>query len=149
MLKNLKKENIRPCSVDLRLGQIFKLSKTKLIDLENNKFPKHKEIKLPYTLKPGEYVLARTIEELSQEKKRYACLLSARSRAFRIGLSVQTNFFGPYYSGQITFGIKNISENNIQLYREMSIVQIAFFDIKGETIPVKHDFQFGRILWVS
>jgi deoxycytidine triphosphate deaminase len=146
MLKNLNKENIRPASVDLQLGQIFILLKVKLVDLEKNKLPEHREAKLPYTLKPGEYVLAKTIEELRQEKKKYACLLSPRSRAFRMGLSVQTNFFGPYYEGKIVFGIKNISESPIKLYKGMSLVQISFLEVKGQAVPVKHDYQFGKIL---
>lgn len=119
----------------------------KLIDLEKGILPKNKEMKLPYILKPNEYVLASTIEEISQPKKKYACLLSARSRAFRAGLSVETNFFGPYYEGPFIFGIKNLSESPIKLYEGLSLVQVAFLDIKGETVPVKHLFQGGKLSW--
>ncbi|MBU0760540.1 MAG: hypothetical protein KJ858_02510 [Nanoarchaeota archaeon] len=145
MLKNIKKENIRQTSIDLRLNKIFKLSKTK-VDLERNILPEYKELNLPYTLKPNEYVLAQTIEEITQKTKKYACLLSPRSRAFRVGLTIQTNFFGPYYEGPITFGIKNISQNPIKITKELSLIQLVLFDIKGQTVPVKHDFQSGRIL---
>lgn len=146
MLKNILKENIRPSSVDLRIGEIFELSKEKVVDLEESKLPKHKELRLPHILKPGEYILARTIEEISQPHKKYACLLSARSRAFRIGLSVQTNFFGPYYEGQIVFGILNVSKSPVKIFQGMSVVQMAFFDVKGRTLPISHDFQGGKII---
>lgn len=144
MIKNVKKENIRPSSIDLRLGKIFKINSKEAIDIEK-KFPESKEIKLPYILKPGEYVLASTIERLEKDKK-YFRILGARSRAFRIGLGIQANFFGPYYEGEAIFGIKNLSENKIKLSEGISLIQIAFLEINGETVPVKHDFQSGKIL---
>ncbi len=146
MIKNLDKSNIRPASVDLRLAKIFRLSKVKCVDLAKNILPKSQELKLPHVLKPNEYLLANTIEEVSQKNKKYLGILSARSRAFRIGLSIQTNIFGPYYEGPFVFGIKNISNNPIRLSKGLSLVQVAFLEIKGQTVPVKHDFQGGKIL---
>jgi len=146
MLKNVKKENIRPASIDLQLGAVYIFSKMKIVDVEKGKVPKHTSVSLPYVLKPGEYVLGKTIEIIEQKNKKYACLLSARSRAFRYGLSVQTNYWGPYYKGPIIFGIKNISHNPVKLFKGLSIVQLSFLDIKGQTNPVMHDFQSGRMI---
>ena len=146
MLKYALKENLRPSSVDLRLHSIHRAGKVKVIDIDLQKTPPVTEVKLPYTLKPGEYVLAQTIEELDQPNPRYACLLSARSRALRNGLDIKVNFFGPYYKGRIFFGIKNIGENPVVLKRGLSLLQIAFFDIKGKTVPVKHVYQGGRLI---
>jgi deoxycytidine triphosphate deaminase len=145
MLLHALSENIRPSSVDLRVGEIFRIKSAKLIDIEHS-WPSEEKLQLPYIIRPGEYVLARTIEEVKQAKPKYACMLSPRSRAFRIGLNVQTNSFGPYYEGRIVFGIQNISQNPIKLSKGMSLVQISFADIKGDTKPVKHDFQRGKIL---
>lgn len=147
MIRDAKKENIRPASVDLQLGEVYKISKIKLVDFEKKILPKAQKLKLPYVLKPGEYVLARTIEELKPlEKKKYFRVAGTRSRAYRLGLAVFASFFGPYYDGPVVFGIKNIGENPVKLYRGFSIVQIAFLDIHGECVPVTHDFQFGKIL---
>ena len=47
---------------------------------------------------------------------------------------------------RIFFGIKNIGENPVVLKRGLSLLQIAFFDIKGKTVPVKHVYQGGRLI---
>jgi deoxycytidine triphosphate deaminase len=146
MLKNLKKENVRAASVDLQLGDIFTIASEGTVDLENDQWPVATPQKLPYILKPGEYVLARTIEEIDQPDEKYGCLLGTRSRAFRIGLSVQANYFGPYYKGKIVFGIHNVSKNPVKLYVGMSLVHLVFLEINGETKEFTHDFQFGRVL---
>jgi len=146
MLTNTVKENIGQVAVDLRIANVFTIGKTKIVDLDANKLPPHKEAQLPYTLKPGEYVLAQTIEEIHQGNRKYLCLLQPRSRAFRVGLSIQTNIWGPSYEGPIIFGITNISPNPIRITKGLSIVQIAFLNIKGEIVPVTHTFQGGKIL---
>lgn len=147
MISNVKKENIRSSGIDLQLGEIFKISKVKLVDFERKKLPKAIPLKLPYILKPGKYVLARTIEELLPLKgKKYFRLVSTRSRAYRIGLSISVSSFGTYYEGPVVFGIKNIGENPVKLFKGLSLVQISFLDINGETVRVPHDFQFGKIL---
>ncbi len=146
MLANTVKENIGQVAVDLRIAKVFTLGKTKLVDLDANKRPPHKELKLPHILKPGEYILAQTIEEIYQGNRKYLCLLQPRSRALRIGLSVQTNIWGPSYEGPIIFGIANKSPNPIRITKGLSIVQLAFFDIKGEIVPVTHTFQGGKVL---
>jgi len=146
VLSNVLKWNIQQVSVDLRVGKLFAIGKTKLVDTDAGKVPPHKEVKLPHILKPGEYAIAQTIEEIHQGKRKYACLLQPRSRAFRIGLSIQTNLWGPAYEGPITFGIANLSPSPVKISRGASLVQLAFIDIKGEVIQVTHTFQGGRVL---
>lgn len=146
MLTNTVKENIGQVAVDLRIVKVFTIGKTAIVDLDANKLPPHKEVKLPYTLKPGEHILAQTVEEIHQGNRKYLCLLQPRSRAFRVGLSIQTNIWGPSYEGPIIFSISNNSQNPIRITKELSIAQLAFLDIKGEIVPVTHTFQGGKIL---
>ncbi len=146
MLTNTVKGNIGQVAVDLRIAKAFTIGKTKIVDIDASKLPPHKEMKLPYTLKAGEYLLVQTIEEIHQGNRKYLCLLQPRSRAFRVGLSIQTNIWGPSYEGPIIFSISNNSQNPIRITKGLSVVQIAFLDIKGEIVPVTHTFQGGKIL---
>ena len=54
VLSNVLKWNIQQVSVDLRVGKLFAIGKTKLVDTDAGKVPPHKEVKLPHILKPGE-----------------------------------------------------------------------------------------------
>lgn len=146
MLTNITKENIGQISVDLRIAKIFTLGKTGIVDLDAKTLPPHTEAKLPYILKPGEYLLAQTIEEIHLGERKYGCLLQPRSRAFRIGLAIETSISGPTYEGPVTFGIANQSRNPVRITKGLSIVQLAFFDIKGEIVPIPSTFHGGKVL---
>lgn len=145
MIEGCKEKNIQPCSVDLSLGKIFRIKSNKIIDIEKN-MPGVNEIKLPYVLKPEEYVLASSIEKVNQKHTKYAVLVVPRSRAFRIGLSIESGLLYPYYKGEVIFGIKNISENKIRLNKGMGLIQLCFFEIKSDFIPLHHTYQNGRVI---
>jgi deoxycytidine triphosphate deaminase len=145
MLKNAKEENVQPCSVDVRIGKIFKLKSKGIIDVDSN-MPEAVEVQLPYVLKPGEYVLASTIERIDQEKTNYGVLATPRSIAYRIGLRIECGIFHPHYKGEMVFAMKNNSPNQIRIKYGMSVMQLGFFDLKSDCIPLKHRYQEGRII---
>jgi len=60
--------------------KIFTLGKTKLVDLDGNKLPPHKELKLPYILKPGEYLL-KLVPASGENLSPYELNLNLVSRA--------------------------------------------------------------------
>ena len=146
MLTNLAKESVGQISVDLRIAKAFTLGKASIVDLDANALPPHAEVRLPCILRPGAYLLAQTMEELHLGGRRYACLLQPRSRAFRIGLAIETSISGPSYEGPITFGIANMSRNPVRITRGLSIVQLTFLDIKGEIVPIPSMFHGGKVL---
>ena len=145
MIQNCKENSVQPCSVDLRLGKIFRIKSNKIVDPDEN-MPKSEEIELPYILKPGEYVLASTVEKMNQKHTQYAVFVVPRSRAFRAGLSIQSGLLYPYYKGEVIFGIKNISNHKIRLAKNMGLVQLCFFDIKSDFVPLHHRYQHGRVI---
>lgn len=145
MINNYKKENIGPSSYDFRLEEIFEYKKINLVDLENNKLPKLKKLKLPYILKPGEYILARTIEELDTPMDLMS-IYSTKSTAFRIGLNILCGLNDPGYKGKVVFGIQNISKNKIKIYYGMELLQTEFNELNGEAVPIQTKYIGGKIL---
>ena len=111
MIENIKKDNIRPCSVDTRINKVFKIESKGIVDIDKN-MPKVRAAKLPYVLKSGEYVLASTIEKIKEDRPQYGCIAVAKSKAYRIGLSIQSGHIHPFYHGQMVFGIKNIENSD-------------------------------------
>ena len=145
MIENCNENQIQPCSIDLRLGSIFKLKSSGIVELDKN-MPSAEKIALPYVLNPGEYVLASSIEKINQTNTCYGVLVLPRSRAFRIGLSIEAGLLYPGYVGEVIFGIRNISNAKIKLTEGMSIIQLCFFDIKSDVVPLKHTYQNGKII---
>ncbi|MBI4983669.1 hypothetical protein HZC32_03425, partial [Candidatus Woesearchaeota archaeon] len=134
MIENFSKENIGPCSYDFRLEEIFKHGKIKLVDLEKRKLPKLNQLKLPYFLKPNEYVIGRTLEKLNTPLDLMS-FYAMKSTAFRIGLNILYGLNDPGYLGDVIMGIQNVSGNKIKLYRGMKLFQIAFVELKGKPLP--------------
>lgn len=146
MIENFKKENIGPCKYDFELGEIFKHKKTeKVIDISENKLPELVELKLPYVLKPGEYVLGKTIEKFDTPLDLMS-IYAIRSTAFRIGLNIICGINDPGYKGNAVFGIHNVSQNKVKLFKGMKLLQTAFLELKGEAIPIQTKYMGGKVL---
>jgi len=145
MIENCTERNVQSCSVDFRLGKVFKLKSAGVIDTAKN-LPTPHEAELPYTLEPDEYILASTIEKMNQTKTKYAALVIPKSKTFRIGLSIQSGMVHPDYKGEIIVGIKNISKSRIRLRRGMDLVHLCFFDVKSDMIPLREGYQGGRVV---
>ena len=146
MIKNYKKENIGPCKYKFRLGEIFKHKKIDLVDVEHNIFPELIKLKLPYVLKPGEFVIGRTIEEFDTPIDLMS-IYAASSLSLRIGLNVLVGGINdPGYKGNAILGIHNISPNKIKLFEGMKLLHTAFINLKGKAIPVQTKYMGGKIL---
>lgn len=146
MIENYKKENIGPCKYTFRLGEIFKHEKIDVVDVEKEKFPTLRKIKLPHILKPGEFVIGRTIEKFNTPLDLMS-IYAASSLSIRIGLNV---LFGgindPGYKGNAILGIRNVSQNKIKLFEGMQLLHTAFLELKGTAIPVQTKYMGGKIL---
>jgi len=146
MIENYKKENIGPCKYTFRLGEIFKHTKVDLVDVSQDQLPGLTGLKLPYVLKPGEFVIGRTIEKFDTPLDLMS-IYAASSLSIRIGLDI---LFGgindPGYKGNAILGIHNISPNKIKLYRGMELLHTAFLELKGKAVPVQTKYMGGKIL---
>ncbi len=146
MIIDYKKDNIGPCSYNFRLGEVFKHKKTeKVIDPSKDIMPELIELKLPYVIKPGEYVIGRTIESFDTPLD-VMSFYTMRSIALRIGLNILCGHNDPGYKGNALMGIHNISQNRIRLTRGMELLATEFVSLKGEAIPIQTRYMGGKIL---
>lgn len=146
MIKNYKTENIRSCKYTFRLGEIFQHTPVDLVDVSQEKFPQLAEIKLPYILQPGEFVIGRTIEQFDTPLDLMS-IYAASSLSIRIGLNILSGGINdPGYKGNAIFGIHNVSPNKIKLFHGMELLHTAFLELKGKAIPVQTKYMGGKIL---
>lgn len=145
MIKNYLKENISSCSYDFRLGAVFRPIKGKLVDIESDSLPELKELKLPYILKPGEFVIGQTIEEFDMPLD-VMSFYAVKSAAFRVGLNVICGANDPGYVGKATMGIHNVSENPIRLFSGMKLLRTIFTTLEGDAIPVQTRYMGGKVI---
>ncbi len=135
VISGIEQEQIGSCSVDLRLGNTFRVFKhaevthvdpkegvadelMTLVTKENND---------PFIIHPGEFVLGTTVESVLIPRYIVA-RLDGRSSWGRLGIIVHSTAGSvhPGYVGQLTLEIANISKVPVKLWPGSKICQIMF-----------------------
>lgn len=129
---------VQPASVDLRLSnhiRVFKPNKYirvnpySKMDLENLSDPVD-IIGGFFSLQPGQFILASTIERVTFDLQ-HGGRLEGKSSLGRIGLMVHSTagFFDPGFEGHPTLEIGSFLPRQLLLWPGMTICQMAFFKL--------------------
>jgi dCTP deaminase len=127
-------ERVQPASVDLRLGDSFRVfhnHRTTAIDLREPPVNLTEEVKVedgnPFVIHPGEFVLGRTLEwvELPDD---IVARIEGKSSLGRLGLIVHATagFCDPGWKGTLTLELNNLTRVPIKLYPGLLIAQLSF-----------------------
>lgn len=127
---------IHASSMDLHLGEIFKLYEHSKFPLLDPKDPitlsgNIRTIKVkegdPFIVQPGEFVLGVTQEQITVPDD-LVVRVEGRSSLGRLGIIVHSTagFVDPGFSGTITLEISNLNRLPVALYPGMRVCQIAF-----------------------
>ncbi len=140
----IKKEQVQPASVDIRLGNIFAIvedSSTGIIQMD-------KEIKYKtiisdsYILLPNQFVLATTMEyfELPDD---LTAFVEGRSSLGRMGLFIQNaGWVDPGFKGEITLELYNANRCAIELKAGRRVGQLVFAKMDDKALnPYKGKYQ--------
>lgn len=114
---------LQPCSYDLRLASDLKTIRGKSINLNDG----------DYTLKPNEFILGSTFERVSIPNT-ISAFVDGKSSLGRLGIAVHitAGFIDAGFEGNVTLEIKNNSDKQFKLSKNMLIGQIIFFELKSE-----------------
>ncbi|MEW6621008.1 MAG: dCTP deaminase [bacterium] len=138
-------DQIQPCSVDLRLDNIFwiprkrftiDLRKTKLLEIEPRRY--YKKVILNkgehITLKPGKLLLGRIYEEFTIPNE-CAGKISGRSSFARLGIMIHLtgDFINPGYRGHMPLQLINFGNNPIKIFPYIPICQLQL--VKVSDLP--------------
>lgn len=143
-------KQLGPSSLDLRLGnkfRVFKHAHVDIIDPKNYKDELLREYELqggkvkvheytyttlyisdePFIIHPGEFVLASTLEKVKIPED-ITARLEGRSSLGRLGLLVHVTagYIDPGFEGHITLELGNVGKLPLKLYPGMRICQLVF-----------------------
>ncbi len=149
--------------IDIRFGEVYKLTSSGFLGIKDRKTPdieliasiekKDKEI----TLKPGDYVLIKTIEEISspeikievEQGKEPVYLVPQvfpRSTLQRSGLMLRATKTDPGYTGPLTFGLANVGGQEITIELGSRIANVIFQTATGDLArKYEGQWQGGRV----
>ena len=130
------KEQIHASSMDLRLGNFFKVYNHNEIDIldprtmgEQKKLTQsfERDENTPFIVHPGDFVLGVTMETVSLANDLVA-RVEGRSSLGRLGIVVHSTagFVDAGFTGTITLEISNLNTVPVALYPGMRVCQLAF-----------------------
>jgi dCTP deaminase len=127
-------ELIQPASVDLRLGDSFRVfhnHRAAAIDLREPPTNLTEEVVVagddPFVIHPGEFVLGLTKESVTLPDD-VAARIDGRSSLGRLGIVIHSTagHIDPGFSGNVTLEITNIGQVPVLLYPDMRVAQLVF-----------------------
>ncbi len=154
------KTQLGSCSIDLRLGDTFRIfehSKNPYIDPSKKDYSNEitREVKVKagekFVMQPGDFVLAVTLEKITISPKLLG-RLEGRSSLGRLGIVVHStaSIFDPGWDGQAVLELGNLGRIAVALYPEMRICAMTFEQLSSEAeVPytkkkdAKYKFQKG------
>ena len=132
-----------PMSIDLRLGHqfmVFKRTEQAFIDVQQPETMADltslisKENHEAFTIHPGEFVLAATLESVEIPDD-LAGRLEGRSSLGRLGIVIHSTAgkFDPGWKGNLVLEISNIGLLPVRIYPEMRVCQLLFEELSSPT----------------
>lgn len=136
------KDQIHASSMDLRLGNFFKIYKSNEISMldpysisDNQTVLIEKNKSTPFIIHPNDFVLGVTLESITLANNLVA-RVEGRSSLGRLGIVIHSTagFIDAGFSGTITLEISNLNTTPVALYPEMRVCQLAFEEMSSPAI---------------
>lgn len=128
VIKPINLNDIQPCSIDLHLNR----------ELKNLDGLTHDLKYCGYTLSPGEFILASTLEHVEIPEDLVG-IVEGKSSIGRLGITahITAGYIDAGFKGNITLEIANLSNKTFTLHYNMSICQLV---LETLTTPVKRPY---------
>lgn len=170
LIENLSERelnNPEGVGIDIRFGEAYKLTSSGFLGVKDRKTP---DIELvaslekgdkELVLKPGSYFLVKTIEIISspeikinlgngKEEVYLVPEIFPRSTLQRSGLMLRATKTDPGYTGPLTFGIANVSDQEITLELGSRIANVVYQTAEGDlSRKYEGQWQGGRVAAVE
>lgn len=144
IVPKVKEEDIRPVGIRLHLDAKVLVPEPGVVDPANPTELAHRTVDLgaeAFLLKPGDFILASTIEKIKTASDLLG-FLDGRSTIARLGMTVHVSSFvvdGNHDNARtITLEIKNLGVHSIRLRKGDAVAQICFAQL---TEPIQQQSQ--------
>jgi len=136
-LSEREKNNPEGTVIDLRVEKLFLLEGSAFLGVKDRETPGSQEIcsydkgkNNSYIIKPGEYVLTRTMEEVNIPDNVVAVFFP-RTTLFRSGIVFQAGAVNPGYHGFLNHSLYNVGSCDFRIEMGARYASIMFFEVKG------------------
>ncbi|MBI5356081.1 hypothetical protein HZB78_00515 [Candidatus Collierbacteria bacterium] len=152
-LDNRELTNPEGAGFDLRIEKLLAIQGESFLGITDRSTADMKEVasykktsgkQKIFSIKPNEFYLAKTIENINMPDNLLA-IIKPRTTLFRSGISMRTGFCPPGYHGELFFGIYNVGKYSFKIEMGARFAHIVFFEIAGDLIRgYEGQWQGGR-----
>lgn len=136
---------------DIRLGAVYKISGKGFLGIDERKTPKESLVteynskkRQSFVFKSGKYHLIKTLEHVNLPID-ISAHIYPRSTLFRSGLLFLCTHVSPGYTGELVFGLVNLSKSPVEIELGARVAFIQFSQVFGGGTPYRGQWQGGRV----
>ena len=135
---------------DIRVGEVFKLKSGSYLGITERQTSEIETVAKigedkSYTLKPGEYILVKTMESFNVPSD-LAMITYPRSTLQRGGVLLLCTQTAPGYKGELTFGLKNLGEHDYTFELGARLFHVMFHEVEGKAVrEYEGQWKGGRV----
>lgn len=154
LVENLSERELKTpegAGFDLRIGELYEVSGSGFMGLEERATPemkliaKYQEGKVEKVeLQPRTYYAMKTVESVNMPDDLLA-IMTPRSTLFRSGVFIFGGQTPPGYKGGLTMGLYNFRDEKFDLEMGARVVHIMFSQVEGESNLYRGQWQGGRV----
>lgn len=154
LIENLSERELKSpegAGLDLRIGELYKISGKGFLGVEERQTPKAKLIaryeinkKITAILKPYTYYTLTTMEEVKTPAD-ILILFYPRSTLYRSGVLLLSGNCSPGYQGKLVFGLINLNNVSFRIEMGARVAHAVFHKVKGKTNLYSGQWQGGRV----
>jgi deoxycytidine triphosphate deaminase len=144
-------ENPESVVLDLRLNKVFKMKGKAFLGIEERETPEMEEIaaydpekKSSVVIKPGEYVIAETIEKVKIPEGIFM-LYKPRTTLHRMGIMMRGTIGDPGFEGVLHPALYNAGPCEVEIEMGARFSQVCFLKIDGKSESYRGQWQGGRL----
>jgi len=135
MVQNYDQALVNPASLDLRLGDTIMIESAESLDMRELSIARH-TVENPYLLRPGQFILAQTIEVFNMPENIAGLFFLKSSRAREGYENLHAGYADPGWHGSVlTLELKNSRQLlPLPLYPGMKIGQMVFMRMSNPPV---------------
>ena len=135
MVQNYDEALVNPASLDLRLGDTIMIESAESLDMRELSITRH-TVENPYLLRPGQFILAQTIEVFNMPENIAGLFFLKSSRAREGYENLHAGYADPGWHGSVlTLELKNSRQLlPLPLYPGLKIGQMCFFRMSNPPV---------------
>ncbi len=148
-LSDRELNNPEGTGIEVRIGKVYRVKGKGFLGVDERETPKAEltaEIgkDKSYTLKPNEFVLVETIERVNLPDNIQG-MIAPRSTLCRSGVQLLFSQIDPGYSGTVSLGLKNLSDEPFTFELGARAAKFFFFTVDGNAHPYRGQWKGGRV----